>query len=279
MNGLRNRQAFTLIELLVVISIIALLIGILLPALASARRTAQGLKSKSNLRQLMTAYTVYQNDYNDSVLVGYLPDPFSGQPVTVEYAGHQIDKEPAKRYPWRLIPYVEDVWALVYDHRELPELPSGGDTYNEAWLKAYLLSLYPSFGLNSIYVGGDNNYNGFIGDQPNSGKHAVFINHEVRRPSELVVLGESHNNFPTEPEQGQFRLFAPRAKGEKWRAVGGEVVDVSGGVSMGLPIGRHGPSTNIGFFDGHVQGMTPEDLNDMRYWANKATTEDYDYMP
>lgn len=61
----RRRSAFTIIELLVVISIIALLISILLPALSKARDTAQGIQCGSNIRQAFLALTLYADDYNN----------------------------------------------------------------------------------------------------------------------------------------------------------------------------------------------------------------------
>ncbi|HWB19204.1 MAG TPA: type II secretion system protein [Phycisphaerales bacterium] len=58
-------KGFTIIELLVVVSIIALLVGILLPAIGKARQGAMQTQSVSNIRQVGTTLSTYSSEYND----------------------------------------------------------------------------------------------------------------------------------------------------------------------------------------------------------------------
>jgi prepilin-type N-terminal cleavage/methylation domain-containing protein/prepilin-type processing-associated H-X9-DG protein len=71
-NG-RSRTAFTLIELLVVIAIIAILAGMLLPALARSKAKGQGIKCMSNLKQLQLVWHFYADDNGDKTTTsGYI---------------------------------------------------------------------------------------------------------------------------------------------------------------------------------------------------------------
>ena len=67
---MRTKKAFTLIELLVVISIIALLVAILMPALSAARKQARSVVCLSNLHQWTLVFGMYFHD-NDSKFIAY----------------------------------------------------------------------------------------------------------------------------------------------------------------------------------------------------------------
>ncbi|MEM1184234.1 MAG: prepilin-type N-terminal cleavage/methylation domain-containing protein [Planctomycetota bacterium] len=75
----RQRHAFTLIELLVVVAIIALLIGILLPALGKARESGRTTVCLSNMRTMAQGHANWGTSNDDEIIWPYIPE--WGQPV------------------------------------------------------------------------------------------------------------------------------------------------------------------------------------------------------
>jgi len=178
----RSGRAFTIVELLVVISITALLLGLMLSGLRAAIAKGKQTKEANRLKQVLLAWQMYSNQYEDRLLPGYLEQcmgadgvqtgPQGGASWQVRFRnkrGQELAPGLCQAYPWRLAPFLsynfdailgwrldisEDLdTALAVEGDQIPELPaclaSVGASIDGAGTE-----LQPAFGYNAYYLGG-----------------------------------------------------------------------------------------------------------------------------
>ncbi len=135
--GLGTKKGFTLIELLVVISIIALLMSIMVPALSKVKALGKDIVCSNNLRQLMTAQIMYQQDHD--VFAHYLPNGTAPIRLVYPYLNTESLWNPGQAAPGEEInlePYVcpEQPPAIKLNPKgEWPNIAQCGNMFPYGW--------------------------------------------------------------------------------------------------------------------------------------------------
>ncbi|MBL8761477.1 MAG: type II secretion system protein [Phycisphaerae bacterium] len=292
-----GRRGFTLIELLVVIAVIALLMGILLPTLASARRTAQAAKELVGVKQLGTAYTLYAQDNKSALLPGYLRGSWAraDRRKFMVYDNPNNASEESRLtgsvirpYPWRLMPYMNYAYpSVIVDKALLATAQSASDGKKDGRAFHRVMARHPSFGLNSTYVGGDAHRGAYYA--PSLARWGAFYVtrlDQVIFPSRLMVFASSRGVLRDSGGQkvpGYHRLDGPwRATPTsnsvpafvKWNAPSRFDADLPTTTYGHLDF-RHDGKTVAVSFDTHAERLSLEQMGDMTRWANKATDRDW----
>jgi prepilin-type N-terminal cleavage/methylation domain-containing protein len=272
------RSGFTLVELLVVIGLISAIIAIVLQVGGSLKATADRAREMAAGRALSQAWNGYAMDHLGEVLPGYTAGLDAFDPL-----GNRVDVESspvaAKRWPWRLTPYLgDDISSLYSDGQKFRQQ---GLSIEDNSSMLYQVSVFPSFGMNSIFVGGDENYGGSSDIFTEIfGQFYVKRLSTVRRPDRLVVFATARsraemNNGNSSIYEGFFRILPPAWSTQIWAS---EHVE-DDPLSSGMLSNRHQSKVITASVDGRVDVDSISDLRDMQRWSDAATSKDWVLTP
>jgi prepilin-type N-terminal cleavage/methylation domain-containing protein/prepilin-type processing-associated H-X9-DG protein len=244
---------FTLIELLVVIAIIAILAGLLLPALSRAKEKGRQIVCVNNLKQISLAFLSYVQDFQDTYPAGGARIPTL--PVPEDWIYWNVDDArinvPSRRDPARS-PMATYMGGFITNLFRCPSDKDAAKRQSVAGLIPYTFS----YTVNSLFENNQNRgvaslYSGDSGWGELSVLH--FKSSAITSPSKKLMMVEEHP-IPTR--------FLP--DDARWTPTGAD----PRGIGLAHPppypssdsyiSNRHNKRGNVAFNDGHVESVKPE---------------------
>lgn len=229
MKRYSSHSGFTLIELLVVIAIIAILAGLLLPALSKAKEGGRSTVCKSNLRQLTFGILLYADENGD-----YLPWPGGvDRNLDPDWVwGGQPSTDTTNRTRWKDRRYGHHAEAgsiFAYVTGQARVRPNAGETDTDWYTNSFPIYRCPSTGDIGRALRVTYSMNGWLDSFPPKGLRITA----VENPAQKLMLC---NEDPKTMHNASFN------EGVENSAVKGKMV-------------FHNGKGNFGFIDGHVEAL------------------------
>ena len=271
---MRKIKAFTLIELLVVISIIALLVSILMPALAKARDQAMRTLCASNIHQCVTGCIMYSLDNDDKVPPGY-SDSLHNE--TYFWGGYNL--------PAMITDYVGnvmEVWSCAKINTFAPPI----DDFEENWRKDG-----PCYGSYFYFAG--RRFPPFKDPPPlmvnyQGGNVNDYIKYfkDLNKPVPIKVT-KAKSGQPILQDKMVWGWEYPNYNGDYYTSNHGKGVKVTmadlgnpSRASIGMNNKEDMIGGNVGRFDGSAQWFNIDDLDDVGLASRNVWRETvYSEMP
>ena len=171
---MRKRRFFTLVELLVVIAIIAILAGMLLPVLSSARENARSISCMNNIKSMSTGIASYAHDYNDWII-----------PNQVNYWGLGLSADVNQVWGSFLKPYLGVAANESWKGRWVDNLKDIGTFRCPSFKTTSQLAGYLPYGMNMVGPGGvEGDYFERV--------TKIYRRSQIKFPSQVCHIGETY---------------------------------------------------------------------------------------
>ena len=260
------RRAFTLIELLVVVAIISILAAMLLPCLAKARIKARMVEEMSAGRQLMLGVQMYADDNKGAAFPGYLSDTSA-----VDDQGESLGFPVNARYPWRIVPYLSGSMQLIYSGENRSKLTALQSSSHPDYV--YSVSLFPSLGINSYFIGGNQSEFPVADANAKFGQGTVITKlNQAKQPSQLMAFISARSAVTGNNAQGYYQVTPPYLNSRQWAFAYSQSLSPN---QWGYVAPRFNNRALAALLDGHAENLGLKQIQDMRYWCNAADRPDW----